>query len=317
MKSAIKRTACTFLLSSLILSSFVSCLGESDSQETDTALSTVQSDAQKDSETPSGTDTEDKPGGEEPALTREDMINGLKGLNVLCIGDSLFDGDAVGNEGQWLGLLAKECQWNFTNLGRNGWTVAYDPAINQSGTTKKQSMYQKLYNDPNYTWGTNDSQYYKCGNTNTSKETVDIVLLEGGVNDYSLGYPLGTASSKDPSEVLGAWNLIVEKMLVDYPNAKIVFFTSWHVEQKRDDGARRMDFVVNGVRDIVENNYYKNDRVIFLDAGASELSGIYLADAAFREEYAMKPSDTNHLNEKGMRLMAEAMIPVLWELTQE
>lgn len=300
-----KRKFC-LLMSLLMLSSccFVSCR---DDNTNDRQEKITNTDAMVESESE----------GEEKVWTRADMINELKGLNVLCIGDSLFDGDNVGNEGQWLGLLAEECEWNFTNLARNGWTVAYDPEINKEGTTKKQSMYQKLYNDPNYVWGTNDTQYYKRGNTNTSKEEVDIVLLQGGVNDYTLGYELGTYSSKNPSKVLGAWNLIAEKMLTDYPNAKIVFFTSWHVEDTRSDGAKRMDFVVNGVKNIVEKNFNNNDRIIFLDAGSLEMSGINITDADFRLEYAMKPTDTNHLNEKGMKLMAEAMIPVLWNLVKD
>ncbi len=311
MKNVALRVLSCFMLVALLMCSVASCEKGDVKDSRDDTLD-VQSDSVEDTES----DTENESEEEQKELTREDMINDLKGLNILCIGDSLFDGDNVGNEGQWLGLLAEECDWNFTNLARNGWTVAYDPTINLEGTTKKQSMYQKLYNDPNYVWGTNDSQYYKRGNTSTSKEEVDIVLLEGGVNDYTLNYKLGTVSSRDPSEVMGAWNLIAEKMLVEYPNAKIVFFTSWHMTQTRSDGAKRMDFVVNGVRDIVENNYYKNDRVIFLDAGSLEMSGINISDEAFRLEYAMKPSDTNHLNQEGMKLMAEAMLPIIWELAK-
>ena len=236
MKNVMLRYLCCFLLLSVLICSFASCnngnvedLGDVSSDIADVSQITDDTIAHTDTDVENVTDSETKE--EEKTLTREDMVKDLNGLNVLCIGDSLFDGDNVGNEGQWLGLLATECGWNFTNLARNGWTVAYDPTINLEGTTKKQSMYQKLYEDPKYVWNTTDTQYYKSGNTNIPKDQVDIVLLEGGVNDYTLGYSLGTSSSRDPSEVLGAWNLIVERMLVEYPNATIVFFTFSHEGQ--------------------------------------------------------------------------------------
>ena len=51
----------------------------------------------------------------------------LKGLSVLAIGDSLFDGDFLEGRQQWIALMSKACGWNLTNLGRDGWTAAYNP----------------------------------------------------------------------------------------------------------------------------------------------------------------------------------------------
>lgn len=252
-------------------------------------------------------------GGEVDTMYKTD----LKGLNVLAIGDSLFDGDYLRGNQQWIGLIADACKWHFTNLGHDGWTVAYNPGVYAEGQTVRKSMYDYLYNHEDiYCFG-GDNASHKRGTTwGKSKEDVDLILLEGGVNDYGWNIPLGTVNDTDGSTLLGAWKLIIDKLLVDYPNARIVFVTSWYVEaSKTTNGVlmNRMDYVCHGIKELFATHYSAETRLTMIEAGDPAVSGVNMASSTFRRTYGKSSSDTNHLNATGMKLMQTAMLPLLWE----
>lgn len=239
----------------------------------------------------------------------------LQGLNVLAIGDSLFDGDYLTGDFQWIGLLAAECGWNLTNLGHDGWTVAYNPGAYAEGDRIRNSMYDYLFNHNDiYRFGGSNASY-KYGNlSGKTAADVDLILLEGGVNDYGHGIPLGTVNDTDGSTVLGAWKLMIDKLLVDYPNAQIVFVTSWYVEgTKTVDGEvrNRMDYVCHGIHALYEAHYVDEARLVLVESGDPSVSGIDMANYNFRASYAKSTSDTNHLNERGMEMMRRFMRGVL------
>ena len=241
---------------------------------------------------------------------RERMASEMKDLNVLAIGDSLFHGDFLEDNQTWLALLAQECGWNFTNLGRDGWTVAYNPDAYSDPKQVRPSMYNKLMNDANYKYG--GSGYYNYGNTaDKSAEDVDLILLEGGTNDYGWGIPFGTVSDRTEGTYLGALNLMIDELLARYPNAKVVLVTSWHHAD-----ARRMSFVANGMKDIKATNYADNDRVALLDAGAENVSGVNTANKNFMTRNAKNGTDINHLNENGMKLVAENLLAEILKLVK-
>ncbi|MBE6590340.1 MAG: SGNH/GDSL hydrolase family protein [Ruminococcaceae bacterium] len=240
---------------------------------------------------------------QEVALDRKLMKKtALEGLDVLAIGDSLFDGHSLAGGEQWLELLAKQCDWNLTNLGQNGWTVGYNPGAYKDPAQVRPSMYHYLMNDESYKFGTT-SRGYSYGNPSGNAADVDLVFLEGGWNDYGWGIPLGTASDTDGSTYMGAVNAMVKKLLETYPNARVVLVTSWH----RSD---RMGFVADGMKAVVAANYEGNDRVVLIDAGDPDVSGVRMNDSAWASEYAM---DAAHLNAKGMEVMAESMLELIWQ----
>ncbi len=249
------------------------------------------------------------------------LVADLNELNVLAIGDSLFDGDYLAGKNQWIGLLATECKWNFTNLGHDGWTVAYNPDVYAPGQNVRKSMYDYLFNHSDiYRFGGSNASHERGTLYNKTAEDVDLILLEGGVNDYNWNIPLGTVNDTDGSTLLGAWRLMIDKLLVDYPNATIVFVTSWYVEaQKTVDGEvrQRMDYVCNGIKSLFAAHYAGEARFTVIDAGNPAVSGINMADYSFRLTYAKNTSDTNHLNENGMKLMQTFMRRELWELLVE
>ncbi len=236
---------------------------------------------------------------------REEMKKAaMKELDVLAIGDSLFGGHTLAAGEQWLELLAKEYDWNLTNLGANGWTVAYNPGAYKDSSQVRPSMYDKLMTDAGYKFGNTSSSFYSYGSPSGNAADVDVIFLEGGWNDFGWGIPLGKASDTDGSTYMGAINSMVKKLLEVYPNAHVILITSWHTSGTRDDGAKKMDFVANGMKEVLAANYANHDRVSLIDAGDPNVAGIRMGDSAWFSEHAM---DGAHLNAKGMKVMAENM----------
>ncbi|MBQ9773269.1 MAG: SGNH/GDSL hydrolase family protein [Clostridia bacterium] len=263
----------------------------------------------------------------------------MSGLNVLALGDSLFAGTDEGTPGcdrgsQWVNLLGNNHGWNLTNLGIGGMTVSYTGA-NYTTKGHKASMYHWLFEDVNdFRWGSGTTSfpdtnriyynyngtdygynsYYQCGDfTGKTAEDVDLIILEGGCNDYGyeIAAPLGTITSQDPATFLGAWNCITEKLLEDYPNAKIVFITTWYLNpQSRPDNLTSIEFSTS-INTLYEEIYASNDRVYLIDAGNPDVSGVDMLDAAWRTEYS---NDSYHLKNNGMAVMAGNMLPRLWEI---
>lgn len=58
-------------------------------------------------------------------------------------------------------------------------------------------------------------------------KSADVFIIMGGVNDKVYSVPLGfvTSGEKDTASFLGALQTIVETIVTNYPNAKIIFQT--------------------------------------------------------------------------------------------
>lgn len=246
-------------------------------------------------------------GKQPPMSDRAQQIQDLAGLNVLALGDSHFKG----SDTQWITLLAQQSQWNLTNLGMSGWTVAYNPDAYPEGETVRNSMYDYLYNKSGYVYGTNYSNYYTYGDVSEkTAEDVDLIFFDGGWNDFMWGIPLGDVDSTDGSTLQGARNLIIQKLLSDYPNAQIILISEWDYDATRADGAHRVDFVSDGLRAFYNANYANNDRVKLVDAGDPAVSGVNMEDTEWRETYA---PDGIHLNAEGMKIFANNILEHIWK----
>ncbi len=239
----------------------------------------------------------------------ERMIRDLSKLNVLAMGDSLFSGSGstTGSE-VWMNLLGLQCSWNLTNLGISGATISHTP---NNAVAKKDSMYQLLMNDQTYCYGSRG--YYQSGDTTNDKNDVDVILLQAGSNDYgtAIQAPLGEIGSNDPGTFLGAWKLVVDELLLQYPNATVIMLTAWeNIDQTREDNANAVEYT-SSVVELYGALYAENDRVKLIDSGSPAVSGIDMRDRAFRNLFAY---DSFHLNDSGMRLMAENMLPWIWRV---
>ncbi|MBE6589165.1 MAG: SGNH/GDSL hydrolase family protein [Ruminococcaceae bacterium] len=247
----------------------------------------------------------------------------MNGLNVLALGDSLFSG-TIGYEksAQWVNKLGLDCGWNLTNLGIGSMTVSLTERNNVSAWGNKNSMYDWYFNNKNdFRWGStakgvSPNEFFTCGNVSGKGEDVDLIILEGGCNDYgtAISAPLGTVDSTDPSTFLGAWNCIVDRLMVDYPNATIVFVTSWRLgsQTRAWDTLSSIEFSESVIK-LYNERYSDNPRIALIDAGNPAVSGVNMLDSTWRNTYS---TDSYHLKDTGMAIMAENMLPLLWKIAK-
>ena len=224
----------------------------------------------------------------------------LNGLNVLTIGDSLFEGHTLLKPESWIGQLASRYNWNLTNLGKNGATVGNSMA-------NAYSIYDQLMNNAEYCYGGSAATYTFGTVAGVTNDQVDLVIVEGGVNDWRNNMPLGTLEDTNGSTVLGAWQLILNELKATYKNAKIVLVTSWYVEGMKPGGTDdRIDYV-KSLKTVYEACYADDAQFVLVDAGDPEKSGILMKEGDFKAAYTYNGNDDNHLNAKGMEIMAEYM----------
>lgn len=243
----------------------------------------------------------------------------LKEMNVLALGDSLFAGTIGYDQAtQWVNKMGEDNDWTLTNLGISGMTVSMTEGNTSSG---KASMYDWMFNQKNdFSWGSSSTHstpnpFFKIGDySGKSAEDVELILLEGGCNDYgtAVSAPLGTVDSDDPATFLGAWNCIVERLLETYPNATIVFVTSWRLDPqtRKNDTLSSVEFS-ESVITLYEEKYADNNRVALIDAGNPNVSGVDMLNGTWRTAYS---TDSYHLKPVGMEVMAKHMTPLLWEI---
>ncbi len=251
--------------------------------------------------------------GKAPAASEAGQaIRAMKGLNVLAIGDSLFNGHSLSESDTWLAMMAQTYDWNFTNLGWDGWTVAKNDAAYADSSQVRSSMYDWLMNNSaTYCYGGSKASYTYGNVSGVTAADVDLILLEGGTNDKNWGIPLGDISSSEDlakgDNYLGALNQMIIKLKEMYPNAKIALVTSWH-------NLPTSTYTVDGMKALKNTVYAEDDTVVLVDAGSPILNGgVNMANSVFRAEYACSSSDVNHLNQKGMEIMLKNMPKLLWE----
>lgn len=56
-------------------------------------------------------------------------------------------------------------------------------------------------------------------------EDLDLIIVFGGVNDFTHGVPLGLDGSNDSADFFGAVSNLCSGLISDYPNTRIAFFT--------------------------------------------------------------------------------------------
>jgi hypothetical protein len=124
---------------------------------------------------------------------------------------------------------------------------------------------------------------------------------------------LGTVDSTDPGTFLGAWNCVTERLLEEYPNATIVFLTSWRFngyQNRHLDDLTSLEFS-ESVIDLYNEKYADNPRIALINAGNSAVSGVDMTDDVWRTTYS---TDSYHLKDTGMAIIADNMLPLLWQI---
>ncbi len=187
----------------------------------------------------------------------------LEGIRLTAMGDSYFGGSQLGKDGVWLKLLADEYDMKLNNYGIGGSTVS-------NYVTTKNPM---------------------CDRFKSMKNGADVVIIEGGRNDYSQKVPLGDINSRDTKTFAGALNVIIDGYKEKYPEAMLMGVTCWYVNDSQQKYAEMMMDVCRA------------QGIVCFDASDQKLTGVYMNDPAFRAEYCQTPTDVSHLNAAGMELV--------------
>ncbi len=221
------------------------------------------------------------------ANKKETYYSSLDGLTLNVLGDSYFDG----NNGipdryfVWPGILAQKYGMDFVNHGIGGSTMS-------NFVTNKNPMvdrYKKLYdNDP------------------------DIVIIEGGRNDFNVAAPIGTNDSRDTTTFKGALNTVLDGVKEKYPDAMIICVTVWYWEQapKAETGGTHLDYG-NAMLEVCAER-----GIPCFNAMDRSAVGVDMMSSAFRTQYCASPTDGSHLNLEGMKLAFpafEKFIAEQWE----
>ena len=201
------------------------------------------------------------------ASKQEYYCEALERVTVNALGDSYFEGNGIGKENTWLGLLGKKYKMVMNNYGKGGSTV--------SNKVNKNPMCERYMN---------------------MSSKADIILVEGGRNDFNQEVVIGNAGGTDTTTFSGALNVIIDGLQEKYPNAMIVCISNWNFPGTKN-GNNYSDFA-NAMKAVA------NDQgVYFIEACNPSVSGVDMTNELFRAKYCIKESDISHLNEAGMKLV--------------
>lgn len=196
-------------------------------------------------------------------------FDNLKGLTVNFIGDSYFAGDGIDSRYVWPALLGRKYDQTTVNQGKNGSAISdYD--------SSKNPMCKRYASLPD--------------------NNPDVVVLQGGKNDYNVGAPLGEIASTDTKTFCGAVRTTIEGLRSKYPNAVIVCVTLWEIgNSKNSIGLYGRDYG-NAMISVC------NDMGVPCINAMSAESGVIMTDASFRAQYCRSSGDISHLNAEGHAL---------------
>ncbi len=230
-------------------------------------------------DTPAPSEDTSTPPEEEP---EEEPLKDLHGLTINAIGDSYFEGQGLPKDKVWLSLLAEKYDINMNNYGMGGSTVS--DYVNQNPMCKRYS--QMTDNSP------------------------DIVLLEGGRNDYMQKVPLGSVESTNTKTFMGALNVTIDGLQAKYPDAMIVCITNWNFNNTstHDSPYGGSEVYANAMKMVAQRQ-----GVYCIMANDPAISGVDVSRADFRAQYCLTPGDVSHLNEEGMKLVMPKFEAILTE----
>lgn len=200
----------------------------------------------------------------------------LEGKTLMILGDSYSAGHGLlASQKSWPELLAEDYGMELINWAISGSTLA-------AGEGGRNPMVRRCMEMPD--------------------ENVDILIIQGGSNDWSQNIPLGERDQRDEETFMGALNLILDRMEEKYPQTTLICFTPWV-----SNGA------VNGLG--LETTHYAEAMlkvcryrdILCYDASNTVQNDIHMDSLAFRTKYCLTPSDRWHLNAGGQLLFAPAL----------
>lgn len=229
----------------------------------------------------------------------------LSGLKMAAVGDSYFNDPNV-MPNMWIELLAEKYGMDFDNHGISGSTMA------NHAKKGKNPMVDRVNGEGSKAFD------------QTVDPTVNVVFFDGGRNDLTAGIKLGDATidNRDGATVLGAVNLIIEKLHTLYPNALIVCLNPWGVDRSytldyNDDG-NKIKCTQNQYAAAIHAQHLLNAEkypgyVLAYDLADKEATGVNMDSKLFTEYYTKTYTDISHLNSHG----AMKFLPVIEKYLSE
>jgi hypothetical protein len=191
----------------------------------------------------------------------------LYGKTINFIGDSLFGANRPQN---WVDMFISKYNLNGENYGISGCTLS----ACEGGANPIVTRYDKLPdNDP------------------------DIVIFEGGRNDYNKSAPMGHHLYPDTESYKGSLATLIKGLREKYPDAILIGVTFWNSTDRPNEAGYVCNDYTQAMIDVC-----RALGVYCIDATDEEECGIVMTDADFRAQYSIAPSDVCHLNYEGMKL---------------
>lgn len=204
----------------------------------------------------------------------------LPGLTVYALGDSYFAGEGLDpKKDVWPALIASEQGQTFENYGAGGSTVSDYITTNNPMCRRISAM--------------------KNGSP-------DIVLFEGGANDWNHCVPVGEPGSVDTKTFRGAVASCIGQLHEKYPDAFIVCITNWDYGKKNAAGAESTAYA-DAFCETASGFPY----AMAINASDTSLVPAFVSNAVFRAKYCISAQDSSHLNKEGMKLVAPFFIKLI------
>ena len=203
---------------------------------------------------------------------KETYHDSMEGLTVNIIGDSYFKGNGLLENHVWPALLAEKYGWDYLNYGQNGNMVSTYNDVDDLPLVKR---YRQMTNN-----------------------APDLVMINGGRNDYNNNVPIGTADSTDTDTFMGALNVLFEGLRDKYPDAMMIYTTVWNFPNTNTESELTYLDYAQAAEQICEKW-----GVYCFKAYDPAVSGVDMTDETFRASYCMNPDDISHLNLSGMKLV--------------
>lgn len=195
----------------------------------------------------------------------------LEGITFTVIGDSYLAKASLASGNNWPTLLAKKYGMTYKNYGIGGSTI--------SNYTKEHNPMVDRY-------------------TEMAMNDPDVIIVEGGRNDYNFGVPLGTLEDTSTQTMMGATRYLLTKIRERYPNAVVIGLTCWETGGNRNSAGHYC------------REYGEAMLAVCADLGIpcinaldQKATGVYMTDPVFRMNYCRDANDVSHLNDDGMRLV--------------
>jgi len=194
----------------------------------------------------------------------------LNGITVYAIGDSYFAGEGLNPKTEvWPALLANKYGQIFENYGIGGSTVS---DYNGGGNPMCKRISSMKTGDP------------------------DLILFEGGANDWNHSVPLGDPGSRDTLTFRGAIASCIEQLHTKYPRALIVCISCWDYGKMNSQG-RPSTVYATAMCEVASSYAY----CVPINASDTSVIPAFMGNGVFRSAYSINQSDRSHLNKEGMK----------------